>query len=438
MSTEAKGGSRRYDVTVFGCTGNAGRAVALELLKASAGSKLNVAFAGRTRKKVEATKRSILTELNDVDNITNAIDPDIIVADASDLESMVAMTKQTKVYVACAGPFGRFGESSVRACVKTKTHYLDITGEIPWVNRMIATYGEDAKRAGITLLPFSGYDCVPAEIAMVLGSQLVQKQSGKSMENLDIVFRAKGGGFPKGTLKTVIDGVEMKLYGKKTRPVTRKTKTSFVPAAYKRSVKQSIGAAHWLFPAYSKHAGRFTAANFMSAVNVPVLARGAAAMQVAPFTISDRTALGPKSIFSLFGLLPVLIYQFVLFIAGFLLVTPCFRWWLKRRLKSYNFHGNKNGRVLLDAVARSANDKTRAKVSMMIRGDPGIYATGVLAAAVSLALLDACQSRDAQPDKGFSTPAVALRRGNVLIKRLRQGGVAIDASVNGKPVGSTE
>jgi len=416
---------RDFDIVVFGCTGNAGRAVALHLIRGLAKGNERVALAGRNKKKIENLLSSVQAELQAEgrDDVRKAKELGIIVADATDPKSMVNMTRAASICISCAGPFGRYGEAAVAACVQTKTHYVDITGEVPWVGRMRNKYGQKAKDADITLLPFSGYDCVPAELAMFLGSRAIQ-QKGKTMRTLELVFQGKKGGFPHGTVETMIDGVEQRLSRKKTPRESRGE--SYVPSgSYKAALRRSIGISHWIFPRWS--AGRFTAPNFMSAINVPVLQRAAHNLGIDSIDVSDRIAVGPKGALSIFGLLPVLIFQIVLFLGGLLLVTPCFRWWLRRRLKTYSFAGNPNGSVKVWATARSSDGATEAKVRMFIKGDAGIYATGLLAAAVARALLKANRSsQDVRPDRGFSTPCIALRRGDMLLRELRDSGVAVE------------
>ncbi|KAF8905922.1 hypothetical protein BGZ58_006354, partial [Dissophora ornata] len=57
----------------------------------------------------------------------------IIKADASSPESLEAMTARTKVVITTVGPFLKHGEPLVAACVKQGTHYIDSTGESPFV-----------------------------------------------------------------------------------------------------------------------------------------------------------------------------------------------------------------------------------------------------------------------------------------------------------------
>lgn len=62
----------------------------------------------------------------------------------------------------CAGPFSRTSMPMVDACLKTGTHYLDITGESD-VFEALAARGAEATAAGIVLLPGVGFDVVPSD-----------------------------------------------------------------------------------------------------------------------------------------------------------------------------------------------------------------------------------------------------------------------------------
>jgi len=57
----------------------------------------------------------------------------------------------------CAGPFSRTSKPMADACLKTGTHYLDITGESDVFEAMAARDAE-AIAAGIVLLPGVGFD----------------------------------------------------------------------------------------------------------------------------------------------------------------------------------------------------------------------------------------------------------------------------------------
>ena len=62
----------------------------------------------------------------------------------------------------CAGPFSWTARAVVDACLRTRTHYLDVTGEIA-VIEAIAARDAEAREAGVLLLPACGFDVVPTD-----------------------------------------------------------------------------------------------------------------------------------------------------------------------------------------------------------------------------------------------------------------------------------
>lgn len=51
-----------------------------------------------------------------------------------------------------------------KACAENGTHYFDVTGEVPYVARMIKKYEETAKRSGSMLFPEIGVESAPADL----------------------------------------------------------------------------------------------------------------------------------------------------------------------------------------------------------------------------------------------------------------------------------
>jgi short subunit dehydrogenase-like uncharacterized protein len=62
----------------------------------------------------------------------------------------------------CAGPFSHTSQAMADACLRTGVHYLDITGEVG-VFAALAARDEEAKAAGVMLLPGVGFDVVPTD-----------------------------------------------------------------------------------------------------------------------------------------------------------------------------------------------------------------------------------------------------------------------------------
>ncbi|WP_020531575.1 saccharopine dehydrogenase family protein [Flexithrix dorotheae] len=99
-----------------------------------------------------------------------------------------------------AGPYSHTAEIMVNACLKTKTHYLDVTGELE-VFEWIATQDKKAKEAGIVLLPGTGFDVVPSDcLARYLYEKLPDANS------LELAWQGVGK-FSRGTALTMAENL---------------------------------------------------------------------------------------------------------------------------------------------------------------------------------------------------------------------------------------
>lgn len=122
-------------------------------------------------------------------------------ADLSDPASIRDALRDADVVVHCAGPFAATYEEMARACLDTGTHYTDITGEAEVYDGLWAL-DDEAKRAGIMLLPGTGFDVVPSDC---LAAHL--KSRCPDATHLELAFRGRGGGVSHGTAKTMARNV---------------------------------------------------------------------------------------------------------------------------------------------------------------------------------------------------------------------------------------
>ena len=58
----------------------------------------------------------------------------------------------------------------------THTHYCDLTGEPPFVREMIDRHHEAAVACGVKIVNCCGYDCVPVDLAVMMGLEEIQMQ----------------------------------------------------------------------------------------------------------------------------------------------------------------------------------------------------------------------------------------------------------------------
>ncbi len=111
-------------------------------------------------------------------------------------DSLAGMT----LVLNCAGPFSRTARPMVEACLRTSTHYLDITGEVA-VFEGLAARDAEARAARVMLLPGCGFEVVPSDgLAVHLKGRL------PGARRLALAYAATGG-VSRGTAATAIEGL---------------------------------------------------------------------------------------------------------------------------------------------------------------------------------------------------------------------------------------
>lgn len=121
----------------------------------------------------------------------------------------------------CAGPFSATSAAMVSACLTSKTHYVDITGEISVFEAAFNRH-QAALDAGVVLCPGVGFDVIPTDCIAACLHQAMPDAS-----QLSLGFETSSGLSP-GTAKTTIEG--LKLGGK----IRRAGVITDVPLGYKR------------------------------------------------------------------------------------------------------------------------------------------------------------------------------------------------------------
>jgi short subunit dehydrogenase-like uncharacterized protein len=78
------------------------------------------------------------------------------------------MLEPCSAVAACAGPFTLHGEPLVEAAVESGTHYLDTTGEQPFMRMVFDRYGDRAVEKGVALVSGMGFDYAPGDLIAAL------------------------------------------------------------------------------------------------------------------------------------------------------------------------------------------------------------------------------------------------------------------------------
>ncbi len=108
------------------------------------------------------------------------------------------------IFLNCAGPFSKTAYVAMEACIRSKTNYLDITGEID-IYEKAHSLNKRARESKIVLCPGVGFDVIPTDCL-----SLLLKEKLPTATELNLAFCSKGGSLSPGTLKTSIESLAKK------------------------------------------------------------------------------------------------------------------------------------------------------------------------------------------------------------------------------------
>lgn len=182
--------NRDYDVILYGASGFVGRQTVKYFAQHPSTKDLRWAIAGRNQQKLEEIRSQL-------EGMTQTVE--ICITPSEDQAAVDEMVSQTQVILNTAGPFARYATSIVDACVRLKTHYVDITGETPWVKQLIDRYHDQATANATRIVPFCGFDSVPSDLGTYLVVRYMQETLGVPCKSVKGYFQAMGG-FNGGTL----------------------------------------------------------------------------------------------------------------------------------------------------------------------------------------------------------------------------------------------
>ncbi|EME45252.1 hypothetical protein DOTSEDRAFT_150189 [Dothistroma septosporum NZE10] len=187
---------RQYECIVFGATGYTGKYTA-EHVTTHLPTDFKWAIAGRTESKL----KSVADELRTLN--PDRLQPGIELTQLNK-DDLLKLARKTKVLISTVGPYHKYGSHAFAACAETGTHYLDCTGEVPWVYEMTKKYDALAKSTGAILVPQNGVESAPTDlICWMLVTHIRQTLDKGTAELVDIIHDLNSA--PSGgTLDTVL------------------------------------------------------------------------------------------------------------------------------------------------------------------------------------------------------------------------------------------
>ncbi len=375
--------NRDFDVILYGASGFTGSQT-VQYFARHAPPGLRWAIAGRNSSKLEALHADV----------------PIFVADSADQPAIDAIVSRTRVLLTTAGPFALYGNCIVDACVRHRTHYVDITGETVWVRELIDRYHNQAASDGTRIIPFCGFDCVPCD----LGAHWIANKLGPKTVEIKAFFQAKSGSPNGGTMASAFHSWESGDNYKMRAPFLLSPDT----ARDLRPVERDPEGAH-----FDSDIQAWTAPWIMGVIDTRVVRRSLALLgrDIAYqeyMKLDSHVAASLVAGFSAFS-------QKALNLAPFRRLLRLVRPGSGPSEKKMN-----EGFFRCDFFAR-AEDGTTAQASMFGQGDPANRITVKCVCESALAL--ACDEDQLPARAGILTPSTGI--GDILIARLDRQGIKI-------------
>jgi short subunit dehydrogenase-like uncharacterized protein len=173
---------RPFDIVLYGATGFTGRLVAEYLAKSE--ESFRWAIAGRNQEKL----RHLHADLQLEDDVG------IINAGSQEPDSLEAMARQARVILSTVGPFVRYGEPLVKACIEGGADYADITGEPAFVNQMIERYHDEAASRQLRTVNCCGFDSIPHDLGVYMVVKELPEDQPVQVEGIVSASGALSGG----------------------------------------------------------------------------------------------------------------------------------------------------------------------------------------------------------------------------------------------------
>ncbi len=405
-----------YDVILYGATGFVGKQTVQYFANYASTSEIRWAIAGRDRQKLESVKAQVGAGANSAE---------ILVADSQNQSAVDEMVAQTHVLLNTAGPFALYGTPIVDACVRSRTHYVDITGETPWVKTLITHYHEQAAAEGTRIIPFCGFDSVPSDLGTYLIVRYIEQELGAECMEVKAYFQGVGG-FNGGTMASALNLHESGQWEEVSEPFLLNPPGTYSQAEFQRNLDPE-------YPYYDQDLKTWSAPFFMGPVNTRVVRRSKALYDQwenpygSEFTYQEYMkfdeplawfqATGVTAVMGLFG---TMMEQSML--------HPLFKSLIAKPGSGPSEKTMNEGWFRCELLGKASNGRL-VKGLIQNQGDPGNRATVKFLCESALTLaLDQDTLPGGRSRGGILTPATGL--GDALANRLRQARMILDIQAN--------
>lgn len=409
------GSDRRYQVVIWGATGVVGRCACTTMIKYYQ-DEVKWAMAGRNEEKLEAIRNDLAKEYPAARNTP------ILTGDAEDRDSLVAIASQTKVLISTSGPFAKLGTLVVEACITAGTHYCDITGEVPWVMRIIKTYHAEAACKGVKIVNFCGFDSIPSDLGTTFIVNHMQERLHRRCKKVTHLFGDAAGLTGQGSIASLAAAYFMENSAERRQ-------SSDPYCLDPPDSRRGPDRADTLRIYFDRTLNKWTIPFIMSPINTRVVRRSNALLHHSygsNFSF-EEVAQVPNVLVAGIALV-VLTISCALFLCKPL--YPLINWVLPRvgadPEKIVQGGGYWNSTFVGETEEQSGHKSQLVLLKMKSRRDPGYWETSrlVVESALCLALQEDELKNSGLKQGGVLTPASAM--GMTLVRRLQKAGTSFE------------
>lgn len=403
---------RTYDFVLLGATGYTGKLCA-EYIVTSLPSNIKWAISGRSQSKLQ----SLASDLKNLNS--QGAKPDVLETQLTKAD-LVSLAKKTKIILNTIGPYHLYCTPIVEACAQNGTHYLDVTGETPWVKEIITKYQSVAKSTGAILIPEIGIESTPSDLVAYNATKLVRQvwECGV-MDIICAVHELKTSGPSGGTLASGL--------GLMSAYPTAEMKRAMTDPFYLSPSEFRPEPTTYTPP--SKLSGTFTyprlghlTTSITAAPNVAIVQRSAGLTPLFygfNFTYEEYMAVASPFVGTLIHL--------SLLVMAFLIAFPPVRFLLSKFLSAPGTGPppTKTASDILEyrAIAVAEQLGKPRKALSTLRYEGGLYKlTGIFLAEGAMQLLQSAEELNTKYGAGFLTPSCL---GDGYVERLKKAGVQI-------------
>jgi len=410
--------------------GYTGRLITRYLASHPQSSSFTFAIAGRSKSKLDA----LFSDLS----LPNRVS--VVVVDIADFAQVEAVIQNTRVVINTCGPFWKLGTPIVRACVSHGVHYVDLTGETPWIRDIIFDFDFAATRKGVIIVPACGLDSVPSDISAFLSSRTLNELYDRPIDiNKSVTALKLKGGISAGSLSTMFLHLSGEIPRIKLEGAAQSHSLSPVrglPSPPNRFIyRLSLPSSRTIVGAYFP----------MKSANLPIVQRTWGLLEYEArwnlegipkpreVLAADKSRYGPSFKYDEFLETPST-FRAVLLTIGMVLgvgsiMLPPLRWILQKLLPSPGQGPSEevlgNGWIQTTNLTTSVPSPAhpvpiQVQTVMKGRGDPGYFLTSIIISEAALLLLSVDKLPSLARKGGVLTPMTAF--GNVLIERLQATG----------------